>query len=90
MSDIHRNLNGAVAMVAIQTKTGTDLPLGGQRALEKVRLAISLKPGNRTEPNTATILKCKLRKTTHSMNMKTRSYKLIAGSEFRCDSPDWM
>ncbi len=89
MSDIHRNLNGAVAIVAIQTKTGTDLPLGGQRALEKARLAISLKAGNRTEPNMATILKCKLRKTTHSMNTRTRSYKLIQGSEFRCESPDW-
>jgi hypothetical protein len=90
MSDIHRNLNGAVAIVAIQTKTGTDMPLGGQRALEKARLAISLKAGSRTEPNTATILKCKNRKTDHSMIGKTRAYKLVAGSEFRCDSPEWM
>ncbi len=90
MSAIHRNLNGAVAIVAIQTKTGTDMPLGGQRALEKARLAIALRAGNKTEPNTATVLKCKNRKTDHSMIGKTRAYKLIGGSEFRCDSPDWM
>jgi hypothetical protein len=89
MSDIHRNLNGAIAVVAIQTKTGTDMPLGGQRALEKARLAVSLKAGNRTEPNIATILKCKNRKTDHGMIGLSRSYKLIKGSEFRCDSPEW-
>ncbi len=89
MSAIHRNLNGAVAIVAIQTKTGTDLPLGGQRALEKARLAISLRAGSRTEPNMAKILKCKNRKVDHSMTGLERPYKLIAGSEFRCDSPDW-
>ncbi len=89
MSAIHRNLNGAVAIVAIQTKTGTEMPLGGQRALEKARLAISLKAGSRTEPNVATVLKCKNRKTDHSMIGLSRSYKLVAGSEFRCDSPEW-
>jgi hypothetical protein len=90
MSDIHRNLGGAVAVVAIQTKTGTDLPLGGQRALEKARLAISLRAGNRDQPNVATILKCKNRLTEHSMIGKTRPYKLIHGSEFRPESPDWL
>jgi hypothetical protein len=89
MSAIHRNLNGAVAIIAIQTKTGTDMPLGGQRALEKARLAISLKAGNRSEPNIASILKAKNRKTTHGLIGLSRPYKLIAGSEFRCDSPDW-
>jgi hypothetical protein len=90
MSAIHRNLNGAVAVVAIQTKTGTDMPLGGQRALEKARLAIALRAGNRAEPNTATILKCKNRKTVHSMIGRSRPYKLVQGSEFKCDSPQWM
>jgi hypothetical protein len=89
MSGIHRNLNGAVAVVAIQTKTGTDMPLGGQRALEKARLAIALRAGSRMKPNIATILKCKNRKTDHSMIGLSRSYKLIQGSEFRCDSPEW-
>lgn len=89
LSDIHRNLNGAVAMVAIQTKTGTDLPLGGQRALEKARLAISLRAGSREQPNIATILKCKNRKTEHSLIGKTRTYKLVHGSDFHCDSPEW-
>jgi hypothetical protein len=90
MSDIHRRLNGAVAVVAMQTKTGTDLPLGGERAMEKARLAISLRSGNRSEPNTAKILKCKNRKTDHSMIGKTRTYKLIRGSEFRCELPNWV
>jgi hypothetical protein len=89
LSDIHRGLRGAVAIVAIQTKTGTSDPLGGNRAMEKARLAVSLQAGNKTEPNLAIIKKCKLRKTIHSMNGKTRAYKLIQGSEFRCDSPQW-
>jgi hypothetical protein len=89
MSDIHHKLDGAVAVVAMQTKTGTNLPLGGERAYEKARLAISLRSGNRNDPNVATIQKCKNRKTEHSMIGRTRTYKLIKGSEFRYITPDW-
>jgi hypothetical protein len=90
LSDIYKNLHGAIAIVAIQKKgQNCDLPLGGQRALEKPRLVISLSAGNKTTPNRATILKCKNRKTQHSMIGKSRTYKLVSGSEFLCDSPEW-
>lgn len=90
INDIHRVLGEAVAIIAIQKKSrDSDMPLGAQRALEKPRLAIALHAGSKTEPNKATILKCKNRKTTHSMIGLSRPYKLINGSEFRCDSPEW-
>lgn len=90
LSDIHRALEGAVAIVAIQPKTGSDLPLGGDRAMEKPRLVISLKAGNRNEPNRVTILKAKNRLTTHSLRGLVRSYKLVRGSVFIPDDRGWM
>jgi hypothetical protein len=90
LGDIYKTLRESVAVIAIQKKSRTcDLPLGAQRALEKPRLAISLSAGNRSEPNRATILKCKNRKTEHSMIGKTRPFKLIAGCEFRATSQSW-
>lgn len=89
LSQIHRALKSAVAIVAIQTKTGTDMPLGGERALEKARLAVSLRRGGKGEANVARILKLKNRRTPHSMIGYERRYKLIAGSEFHYESPEW-
>ena len=90
INDIHRVLGEAVAIIAIQKRNrNTDMPLGANRALEKPRLAIALSAGSKTEPNRASILKCKNRKTDHSMIGLSRSYKLVQGSEFRCDSPEW-
>jgi hypothetical protein len=90
INDIHKVLGEAVAIIAIQKKSrNSDMPLGAQRALEKPRLAIALNAGSKNEPNRASILKCKNRKTAHSMIGLSRTYKLIAGSEFVCDSPEW-
>lgn len=90
INDIHRVLGEAVAIVAIQKKSrDSDMPLGAQRALEKPRLAIALNGGSKTGPNRATILKCKNRKTTHSMIGLSREYKLIKGSEFIDDQKGW-
>ena len=90
LADIYKNLHDSVAIIAIQKRSkNSDLPLGAQRALEKPRLAIALSAGSKSQPNKATILKCKNRKTTHSMIGKSRDYKLIAGCEFRCGSPEW-
>jgi hypothetical protein len=87
LNAIHKNLRGAIALIAIQKRDkNSDMPLGAQRALEKPRLAIALSAGN---PNKATILKLKNRKTPHSMDMKTRPFKLIGGCEFRAESPTW-
>jgi hypothetical protein len=90
LQEIYRNLRESVAIVAIQKRSKTsDLPLGAQRALEKPRLAIALSAGNKTTPNRATILKCKNRKTDHSMIGLSRPFKLVAGCEFRSESPVW-
>jgi len=90
LANVYKNLHGSVALIAIQKRCKTsDLPLGAQRALEKPRLAISLSAGSKTTPNIATIIKCKNRKTLHSMIGHTRTFKLIAGCEFRSDSPLW-
>lgn len=84
---IHQKLNGAVALIAIQKRDrNSDLPLGGQRALEKPRLLVSLKSGH---PNVAKIIKLKNRKVPENMDGKTRPFKLIGGSEFRATSPTW-
>jgi hypothetical protein len=90
LQEIHRALDGAVAIIAIQKRSKTsDLPLGAQRALEKPRLAIALSSGNKATPNRATILKCKNRKTEHSMIGKSRPFNLVSGCEFMSDSPVW-
>lgn len=90
LNAIHKNLRGAIAVIAIQKRDrNSDMPLGAQRALEKPRLAIALKAGNRSEPNIAKILKCKNRKTDHSMIGKSRPFKLIGGCELRAESPVW-
>lgn len=90
INDIHKVLGEAVAVIAIQKKNrNSDMPLGAQRALEKPRLAIALSGGSKTEPNRATILKCKNRKTTHSMIGLSRQYKLIHGSQFIDDPRGW-
>lgn len=84
---IHRSLDGAVAIVAIQKRDReSDLPLGGQRALEKPRLLVSLKSGH---PNVAKIIKLKNRKVPENMDQKTRPFKLVGGSQFRAESPVW-
>jgi hypothetical protein len=90
LNEIYKALKGSVAIIAIQKRSkDSDLPLGAQRALEKPRLAISLTAGSRTTPNRATILKCKNRKTDHSMIGRSRAFKLIKGCEFMSDSPTW-
>lgn len=90
INDIHKVLGESVCIIAIQKKDrNSDMPLGAQRALEKPRLAIALKSGSKAEPNRAVILKCKNRKTAHSLIGLSRTYKLVQGSEFRCDSPEW-
>ena len=91
LNAIHRNLNGAVALIAIQKRDrNSDMPLGAQRALEKPRLAIALKAGTRSEPNTVKILKCKNRRTEHSMIGKSMPFKLIGGCKFKPDSSSWI
>ena len=88
LTAIHKKLSGAIAIIAIQKKDrNSDLPLGAQRALEKPRLVVSLKAGN---PNKAKILKCKNRKTEHSLDGKEREFKLVRGCIFMPTGyPDW-
>jgi hypothetical protein len=82
ISDIHRALGDAVAVICLQKKDlASDLPLGGMRSLEKPRVAIAMKRG---VPNTAKILKLKNRKCAHSMLNHCRDYNVVNGSELHC------
>ena len=53
LADIHKKLNGAIAIVALQKNPGNDFGLGGYRSLEKPRLALAVSPGI-----LKTLLKC--------------------------------
>jgi hypothetical protein len=91
INDIHRALEGALCIIAIQKKDrNSDMPLGKERALEKPRLAIALTAGSQHKDAVATIIKCKNRKTEHSMLFKKREYKLVQGSEFKCHGSEWI
>lgn len=82
ISDIHRALGDAVAVICLQKKDlASDLPLGGLRSLEKPRLAIAMKRGI---PNMAKVLKLKNRKCKHSMLNYCRDYNVVNGSELHC------
>ena len=48
ISDIHRNLKGALAVVAVQKKRGVDFPRGGEGVFEKARLALLMGRGKMT------------------------------------------
>jgi hypothetical protein len=43
--EIYDKLNKGVAIIALQKNRGTDLGLGGMRAMEKARLYIAMEPG---------------------------------------------
>ena len=78
IKDIHDTLDGAIAVIAVQKRDPfSDNPIGGVRALEKPRLAVSLKRGG-----TAKILKAKNWKTSLNPNKLIRKYKLAQGWYF--------
>jgi hypothetical protein len=82
LAEIHKKLDGAVAVIAIQKNRGVDLGLGGGRALEKPRLYLSVSPGN------IKIIKAKNWKTSQNPNGLQRKFKIVAGCRLSTGG-DW-
>ena len=82
LADIHKKLKGAIAIVALQKNSGTDYGLGGQRSLEKPRLAIAMSPGK------LKVVKAKNWKTNENPNGKAINFKLAAGCKL-IKTGDW-
>jgi hypothetical protein len=76
LAEIHKRLDGAVAVVALQKNPGLDIPMGGYRGLEKPRLALALDSGR------VKIVKAKNWKGRENPNQKVRNFKLINGCKF--------
>lgn len=78
MKDIHKKLDGALAVIAIQKKgLKTDDALGGMRWREKPRLAIALRAGG-----TVKIIKAKNWKAKRNPNGLAMPFKLADGCKF--------
>jgi hypothetical protein len=74
IADIHKKLKGAIAVIALQKNPGIDVPLGGQRGLEKPRLAVTLSKGGYCK-----IIKAKNWATEKNPNGLTTRFKIIRG-----------
>lgn len=82
LAEIHRKLNGAVAIVALQKNKGMDAGLGGERSLEKPRLYLNMGHGY------LKIRKCKNFVGTENPNNKRINFKLVDGHKF-IPQGDW-
>ncbi|MDC0336270.1 hypothetical protein OAN24_05190 [Pseudodesulfovibrio sp.] len=72
---IHDNLDGGIAVIALQKNRGTDLGLGGGRSLEKPRLYLSMEPGK------VRIVKGKNWATDRNPNGLEMRFKIVNGCE---------
>jgi hypothetical protein len=82
MAEIHRKLNGALAIIALQKNPGTNVGLGGFRSLEKPRLYLAM------EPRKLKIVKAKNWNTSRNPNGLEIDFKLAQGSKF-IPQGDW-
>lgn len=73
VSEIHKKLKGAVALIVLQKNPGTDVGLGGFRSLEKPRLALAMGKG------TIKIVKAKNWRTGENPNGLVTEFKLYNG-----------
>lgn len=80
INDIHKNLDGAVAVIAIQKNPGTNTGLGGFRTLEKPRLALAISHGRMD------IVKAKNWKTPENPNRKYCEFKILKGGHMYATS----
>lgn len=77
IDDIHKKLDGAVAIIAIQKPAGRDMGIGGSVTLDKPRLYIAMSSGQ------AKIVSAKNRKKREvNPNGLIVHFKLIAGFKF--------
>jgi len=73
IAEIHKKLNGAVAIIALQKNRGVDTGLGGFRSIEKPRLALAMEPG------LIKVVKAKNWAGTSNPNKKQTRFKLANG-----------
>lgn len=76
LAEIHKKLNGAVALVALQKNRGVDTGLGGFRGLEKPRLYLAMDSG------TLKIIKAKNWQGKENPNGKQVNFKIRNGCDF--------
>jgi hypothetical protein len=76
LTEIHKRLKGAVAVVALQKNRGADLGLGGARSLEKPRLYLSMDSG------VLKIQKAKNWASAENPNGMQYTFKLVGGHKF--------
>lgn len=81
LSEIHKRLQGGIAIVALQKNAGREEGLGGARGLEKPRLYLSL--SNEDDHHTMLIKKAKNWKTETNPNRLRTDYKIINGCDLR-------
>ena len=80
INDIHKKLDGAVAVIAIQKNPGVNTGLGGFRTLEKPRLALAISHGRMD------IVKAKNWKTPENPNNKHCEFKILKGGHMYATS----
>jgi len=73
---VHDRLKGAIAIIAVQKNVGLDVGLGGQRTLEKPRLALAMDSG------ILKVVKAKNWKTEKNPNGLKTNFKLVNGCKF--------
>lgn len=87
IQDIHKKLDGALAVIAIQKNPKAELGRGGAFSLEKARLYISL------DYNVAKIVSCKNFKENLLIQGNPRGYtcryKLVQGCQIQRQHPGW-
>jgi len=86
LADIHKKLNGAIAVVALQKERSTerDTGVGGDQTLAKPRLYIAMNYGQ------AKIVKCKSwHKDKGNPNWQTCKFKLHSGGVFALQGTGW-
>ena len=76
LTAIHKKLDGAIAIVALQKNPNTDVGLGVYRSLEKPRLALAMSPGK------LKIVKAKNWKSPENPNGKEINFKIVQGCKF--------
>jgi hypothetical protein len=79
---IHKKLNGAIAIIAIQKKPGADVGVGGYGTIYKARLALNIEKG------VCSIFKAKNWAGRRNPNGLKRNFDLVDGWDI-CGRGDW-
>ncbi len=84
ITEIYAKLKGAVAVIAIQKNTGQEHGLGGQRSMEKARLALSCSPGKILITKAKNFIDPEFNPNNHAVK-----YKLVQGAKLIQQGEGW-